>query len=108
MDYQAVSKAAPEHDLAYFVTQSLSDEVRCAEDWVAVYHQHLTSEGLKYPLNASRERYRYCALYLTCYAVIIAGTLDQANKRGRNLAETLLGNSLRSLAELDALKLLSQ
>ena len=108
VDYQAVSKAAPEHDLAYFVTQSLSDEVRCAEDWVAVYHQHLTSEGLEYPLDTSRERYRYCALYLTCYAVIIAGTLDQANERGRNLAEALLGNSLRSLVELDALKLLSQ
>jgi hypothetical protein len=40
--------------------------------------------------------------------VIIAGTLDQANERGRNLAETLLGNSLRSVVELDALKLLSQ
>lgn len=108
VDYQAVSKAAPEHDLAYFVTQSLSDDVRCAEDWVAVYHQHLTSEGLDYPLDTSRERYRYCALYLVCYAVIIAGTLDQANERGRNLAETLLGNSLRSVVELDALKLLSQ
>ena len=108
VDYQAVSKAAPEHDLAYFVTQSLSDDVRCAEDWIAVYHQHLTSEGLDYPLDTSRERYRYCALYLVCYAVIIAGTLDQANERGRNLAETLLGNSLRSVVELDALKLLSQ
>ena len=108
VDYQAVSKAAPEHDLAYFVTQSLSDDVRCAEDWVAVYHQHLTSEGLDYPLDTSRQRYCYCALYLVCYAVIIAGTLDQANERGRNLAETLLGNSLRSVVELDALKLLSQ
>ena len=83
VDYQAVSKAAPEHDLAYFVTQSLSDDVRHAEDWVAVYHQHLTSEGIDYPLETSRERYRYCALYLACYAVIIAGTLDQANERGR-------------------------
>ena len=108
VDYQAVSKAAPEHDLAYFVTQSLSDDARCAEDWVAVYHQLLTSEGLDYPLDTSRERYRYCALYLVCYAVIIAGTLDQANERGRKLAETLLGNSLRSVVELDALKLLSQ
>jgi len=108
VDYQAVSKAAPEHDLAYFVTQSLSDDVRHAEDWVAVYHRHLTSEGIDYPLDASRERYRYCALYLVCYAVVIAGTLDQANERGRKLAETLLGNSLRSLVELDAFKLLSQ
>jgi hypothetical protein len=108
VDYQAVAKAAPEHDLAYFVTQSLSDDVRRAEDWVAVYHQHLTSEGIDYSLGPSRERYRYCALYLVCYAVTIAGTLDQANARGRKLAETLLGNSLRSMVELNAFELLSE
>ena len=106
VDYQAVSKASPEHDLAYFVTQSLPDDVRRAEDWVAVYHGHLTSEGIDYSLDISRERYRRCALYLLCYAVVIAGTLDQANARGRKLAETLLGNSLRSLKELNAIELL--
>ena len=108
VDYQAISKASPEHDIAYFVTQSLSDEVRNAEDWVSVYHDHLTSDGIDYSLATSRERYRYCALYLVCYAVTIAGTLDQANERGRKLAETLLGNSLRSVAELEAFGLLLQ
>lgn len=106
VDYQAVCKAAPEHDLAYFVTQSLSDDVRHAEDWVAVYHQHLTSEGIEYDLSVSRERFRYCAMYFVCYAVIIAGTLDQANERGRKLAETLLAYSLRSIKELNALELI--
>ena len=108
VDYQAVSKASPEHDVAYFVTQSLSEKVRHAEDWISIYHGHLTSEGIDYSLAASRERYCYCALYLVCYAVTIAGTLDQANERGRKLAETLLGNSLRSVAELQAFQLLSQ
>lgn len=107
VDYQAVSKAAPEHDLAYFVTQSLPDDVRHAEDWLAVYHQHLTSEGIDYSIETSRLRYRYAAMYLVCYAVVIAGTLDQANERGRKLAETLLGNSLRSVKELNALELIS-
>lgn len=108
VDYQAVCKAAPEHDLAYFVTQSLPDEVRQAEDWVAVYHHHLTSEGIEYSLDISRDRYRYCVAYFLCYAVIIAGTLDTANERGRTLAETLLGNSLRSLDEIGALELIAQ
>lgn len=107
VDYQAVCKAAPEHDLAYFVTQSLPDDIRQAEDWVAVYHRHLTSEGIDYPLAVSRQRYQRCAMYFVCYAVIIAGTLDQANERGRKLAETLLGNSLRSLKELNAFELIS-
>ncbi len=108
VDYQAVSKSAPEHDLAYFVTQSLPDDVRRGEDWLAVYHNQLTSEGIDYPLKFSRHRYRLCVLYLVCYAVVIAGTLDQANERGRRLAETLLGNSLRSQKELNTFELISQ
>lgn len=108
VDFQAVCKAAPEHDLAYFVTQSLPDDIRQAEDWLAVYHKHLTSEGIDYPIEVSRERYQLCAMYFVCYAVIIAGTLDPANERGKKLAETLLGNSIRSLQELNAFELITQ
>lgn len=108
VDWQSVCMSAPEQDLAYFVTQSLSDEVRNAEDWVARYHQALLDEGVDYPLTECRRRYRISALYLLCYAVIIAGTLDMGNERGRVLARTLLGNSLRSLTELDAFGLLTQ
>ncbi len=108
VDWQSVCLSAPEQDLAYFVTQSLSDEVRNADDWVARYHQALHDEGVDYPLAECRRRYRISALYLLCYAVIIAGTLDTGNERGRTLARTLLGNSLRSLTELDAFDLLKQ
>jgi hypothetical protein len=108
VDWQSVCTSAPEQDLAYFVTQSLSDEVRNAEDWVALYHDALRREGVEYGLAACRRRYRISAAYLLCYAVIIAGTLDMGNDRGRLLARTLLGNSLRSLTELDAFSLLDQ
>ena len=108
VDYQAVCKAAPEHDLSYFVTQSLPDDIRRAEDWVAVYHRLLTRDGIDYDLSLSRERFRYCTLYFVCYAVIIAGTLDQANERGRRLAATLLAYSLRSIKELNAFELIRQ
>ncbi len=46
------------------------------------------------------------AMYFFCYAVIIAGTLDTANERGRRLAELILGNCIRSLTELDAFELI--
>lgn len=107
VDYQATCKAAPEHDLAYFVTQSLADDVRHAENWHDVYYRQLVSEGIRYDKALSFERYRLCALYFLCYAVIIAGTLDMANLRGRTLADTLLGNSLRSISELDAFEFLN-
>lgn len=108
VDWQSVCTSAPEQDLAYFVTQSLPHEVRRGEDWVALYHDALQAEGVRYDLAACRRRYRLSALYLLCYAVIIAGTLDMGNDRGRRLARTLLGNAFRSLDELDAFSLLDQ
>lgn len=107
VDWQSVCISAPEQDLAYFVTQSLPDPVRRAEDWVAVYHDALVREGITtYDLAHCRERYRTSALYLLCYAVVIAGTLDLANERGMHLARTLVGNAFRSLTELRAFSLL--
>ncbi|MBT7333508.1 MAG: phosphotransferase [Gammaproteobacteria bacterium] len=107
VDWQAVCTSAPEQDLAYFVTQSLSDEVRTGHDWVAIYHKALTTNGIQYDLQTCRERYKVCALYLLCYATVIAGTLDLANERGKTLGRTLFGNAMRSLHELKAFELLA-
>jgi hypothetical protein len=107
IDWQAISASAPEHDLAYFLTQSLKEEVYAAKDWVGLYHAELTRAGINYPIEQCRERYRVCALYLLCYAVVIAGTLDLTNDRGRMMAKTLLGNSLRSLDSMGAFELLA-
>ncbi len=106
VDWQSVCTSAPEQDLAYFVTQSLSDELRKAEDWVGLYHQHLTAAGIDYDLQQCLERYRVSALYLLSYATVIAGTLDLGNERGMALGRTLFGNSMRSLVELDAFALI--
>ena len=107
VDWQSVCTSAPEQDLAYFVTQSLSTEVRNAQDWVALYHQVLQKAGVTdYELETCRQRYRVCALYLCCYATIIAGTLDLGNERGQALGRTLFGNAMTSLKELDAFALL--
>lgn len=109
VDWQSVCTSAPEQDLAYFVTQSLTDEVRAATDWVTLYHQHLMDLGVaNYSLAQCRERYITAALYLICYATIISGTLDLANERGRALGETLFGNAMRSLDELGAFSLLEE
>ena len=106
VDWQSVCTSAPEQDLAYFVTQSVPRKVRQQEDLVARYHAALVSHGIDYSLDRCRERYRVCALYLLCYAVVIAGTLDMGNERGQKLAATLLGNAMGSLTEMDAFALL--
>lgn len=106
VDFQATCQSAPEHDLAYFITQSLKKDVRNARDWVDIYHELLTSEGIEYSLEQCRERYRLCALYFLCYATVICSVLDLGNERGRLMGETLLENSLQSIEELGALDLL--
>jgi hypothetical protein len=106
VDWQSVCTSAPEQDLAYFLTQSAPPDVRNEEDFVARYHARLNHHGIDYALEQCRERYRVCALYLVCYAVVIAGTLDMGNERGHQLARTLLGNSLSALDEMNAFDLL--
>lgn len=106
VDWQAVCRSAPEHDLAYFLTQSVPDDIRDKQDWVGIYFKALTDQGIDYSIDTCRDRYRLCGLYLLCYAVIIAGMLDMGNERGKALARTLLGNSFRALEAIDAFELL--
>jgi len=106
VDWQSVCTSAPEQDLAYFITQSVPPAVRAREDLVAFYHAELSRRGIDYSLERCRERYRVCALYLLCYAVVIAGTLDLANERGAALGRTLLAYSFKALDEMDAFALL--
>jgi hypothetical protein len=105
VDWQSVCTSAPEQDLAYFLTQSVPRAVLAREDLLAFYHAELTRHGVEYDITTCRERFRVSALYLLCYAVTIAGTLDLQNERGTQLARTLLGNSLAALDELNAFDL---
>lgn len=106
VDWQSVCLSAPEQDLAYFVTQSVSPEQRAREDLVVRYHAELTRYGVDYDLATCRQRFRVSALYLMSYAVVIAGTLDLANERGEALARTILQNCFTALDEFDAYGLL--
>jgi len=108
VDWQSTCTSAPEHDLAYFITQSVPEAVRQEEDLVAFYHQELTRAGIDYDLDQCRQRYKVSALYLICYAVVIAGTLDLGNERGKRLGETIIANTFSALGELDAFSLLNE
>jgi len=108
VDWQSVCTSAPEHDVAYFITQSLSPEVRAAEDLVAYYHAQLTAGGANYSLAQCRERFKVSALYLLCYAVVISGTLDLGNERGQALGHTIIRNTFSSLESLGAFELLEE
>lgn len=106
VDWQAVCLSAPEHDVSYFITQSVPKPVRAREDLLAHYHRELTGHGVDYPLEACRRRYEICALYFLAYAVVIAGTLDMGNERGVELARNILDGSMSALDEMDSFRLI--
>ena len=106
VDWQSVCLSAPEHDVSYFITQSVPKHIRSQEDLLAYYHQQLTGHGIDYPLRACRERYEICALYFLCYAVVIAGTLDMGNDRGVQLARNILDGSMSALDEMNSFRLI--
>ena len=108
VDWQSICTSAPEQDLAYFVTQSVPAAVRAQEDLVAYYHSELTRAGVDYPLGRCRQRFAVSALYLVCYAVVIAGTLDLGNARGQALGRTIIENTFSALSEIDGFALLSR
>ena len=109
VDWQSVCTCCGEQDLAYFLTQSLPPELLALEGGrlLELYHETLCAGGVTgYSFEQCRERYRLAALYLLCYAVTIAGTLDMGNERGEQLAAALLGRSISALDALDAFALL--
>lgn len=111
VDWQSTASSCPEHDLAYFVTQSVPVEVRHSYDLLGHYYRDFSSRlsnmhGIDYPRALFDRRYKVAALYLLDFAVVIAGTLNLANERGQRLGRTLLGRSLSALDELNAWELL--
>lgn len=109
IDWQSTCSSCGEQDLAYFMTQSLSRDLRRAQGdgLIAAYHSELCSAGVEgYALADCEARFKTSALYLMCYAVVIAGTLDLGNERGKQLGRALLGRCLSSLEDLGAFDLL--
>jgi aminoglycoside phosphotransferase (APT) family kinase protein len=106
VDWQSTASSCPEHDLAYFVTQSVPPAVRQSYDLLGHYYKTFCAHGIDYPRALFDRRYKVSALYLLDFAVVIAGTLNLANERGQKLGRTLLGGSLSALDELDVWSLL--
>jgi len=109
IDWQSIAKARGPLDLAYFLTQSvqLPERRRHERELVQRYHAALCAGGARnYSFEDCWLDYRRAALYLLCYAVVIAGTLELGNERGIALARALLSRSCAAIADLRAGELL--
>ncbi len=110
VDWQGCIVSKSTQDLAYFLTQNVTTDVRREHetDLVRRYHQGLLDHGISgYSLDECWEDYRLAALWLWEYAVVIAGTLDPANERGVAFMAGLVERAASSIMDLDLLQLLA-
>jgi len=109
LDMQAPIVTKSIHDVAYLVTQSIDVDLRRAHEreLVEQYHRSLVALGVDdYSAERCWEDYRIAALHCLEYAIVISGTLEPGNKRGRKFVEACIQRSCQAIVDLDLLSLL--
>lgn len=112
IDWQIASRGRGAFDVAYFLSGSLSTEVRraCEKTVLREYHHILQRDGgaTDYDWDAFFRDYRVGALFCMVYSVITCGSLDLANERGMALGSTILKRNVDAIVDLSCDELLSQ
>ena len=109
LDMQAPIVTKAVHDVGYLLSQSLDVEARRASEHQLVqqYHAALVGHGVTdYPFEQCWEDYKLAILHCLEYAIIIAGTLEPGNARGRQFVEACLHRSCQAIVDLNLLSLL--
>jgi hypothetical protein len=109
LDMQASIVTKSIHDVAYLLTQSMDVDLRRAHERRLVndYREALVGLGVAdYTAEQCWEDYRTAALHCLEYALVIAGSLEPGNERGRTFAEACLERSCQAIVDLDLLSLL--
>jgi len=111
LDWQGVLREKAVADLAYFLSGSLPVEERRAHerDLIAKWHETLVHGGVSdYSGEQAWEDYRRAILYVWTIVVVIAGTLDPSNERGREWMTHMVDRAVTAIDDLDLFALLSE
>ena len=111
IDWQGCLRTKGVPDVAYLLSQSMPTEQRrrSERDLVELWRQTLVDGGVSgYSAEEAWEDYRRAVLALWTLVVVIAGTLDSSNERGRAWMTEMIRRSAATIADLDLLDLLPE
>jgi hypothetical protein len=111
VDWQGALRGRATQDIAYFLTGSVPTEVRRANErkLIDAWHDGLLANGVTgYSKDDAWEDYRKAVLYVWVIAVVIAGTLDASNERGRQWISAMLARSVATMDDLNVAALLDE
>ncbi len=102
LDWSAVAKSKGVQDLAYFLTQNLSDHCRAnhESELHALYHQTLVEAGVTdYDFEEFDRDYELGVLFNFVYAIVISSALDISNERATAFVGKLASRSAQCIVE---------
>jgi aminoglycoside/choline kinase family phosphotransferase len=111
VDWQISLQASGVYDVAYFLSQSVSPEVRRAveRDLLQRYHEALLAGGVRdYSFDQMLADYRWGLLFCFNYPVMGGGLGDVSNERGVALVEAMWQRSSTAILDWDADALLQE
>ncbi|BAN00791.1 phosphotransferase [Ilumatobacter coccineus] len=111
IDWQGCLRSKGARDVAYLLSQSMPTDLRREHEreLVGIWHRTLVEGGVEnYSAELAWEDYRRSVLALWTLVVVIAGTLDASNERGRAWMTEMIRRSATTIADLDLLDLLPE
>lgn len=109
IDWQGSLRGRASQDVAYFLSGSLPKELRREHERSLIdqWHAGLVAGGVTgFSAEEAWEDYRKAVLYVWVIAVVIAGTLDPTNERGRQWISEMLDRSIAAIDDLDLISLM--
>ncbi len=109
VDWQGSLRGRASQDIAYFFSGSLPVDIRRQHERALInqWHAGLVAGGVTgFSADDAWEDYRKAMLYVWIMAVVIAGTLDPTNERGREWISVMLERSIAAIDDLDLVSLM--
>lgn len=111
VDWQGSLRGRASQDIAYFLSGSVPSELRRQHERALIdqWHAGLVSGGVTgFSAEDAWEDYRKAVLFVWVLAVVIAGTLDPTNERGRQWISVMLERSIAAIDDLDLVTLMDE